>query len=264
VASVVELWGYRELIANLAQRELRAKYKKSLLGWGWSILNPAATLGIYTLVFGFFLKFEVPPSQATRLNVFALYLFAALIIWNFFNAVLIGSMAALVSAGPLIRKVYFPAECTILATMFAALLQTLVETAVLVVIMGIVGNVSWTFLLFPLVLALLALFTTGTALVVSLLNVYFRDISYLIGIGLSLLFYATPIIYPLEVIPSGAQTVLRLNPLTQFVEASRQIFYVLRAPSFLSLAGLTAVSLTTFAAGWLIFATRGRDVSEEV
>src|SRR3954471_13319753 len=182
MASATELWGYRGLIGNLAQRELKAKYKRSLLGWAWSLINPATTLLIYTVVFGTLLKVKPPTAGNGHTESFALFLFAALVVWNFFNAVVTGSMGALIGAGPLLRRVYFPAECPPIANMLATLTQTVLEIVILLLVLVIVGNLSWTVLLFPVLLLLLALFSMGIGLVASLLNVYYRDVNYLVTI----------------------------------------------------------------------------------
>jgi ABC-type polysaccharide/polyol phosphate export permease len=269
MGAVSELWSFRGLIANLAQRELRAKYKKSVFGWAWSLLNPLATLLVYTLVFGVLLKIQPPIAGNGHTKSFGLYLFAALVMWNFFNAVIIGSMGALAGAGPLLRKVYFPPECAVLANVWATLYQTAAEIVILALAMVVVVNVSWTFLLAPFLVILLMLFATGLGLAVSMGNVYYRDVSYLVGIVLNLLFYATPIIYPLSLVPDEvhgvpARAIVELNPLTQFVQVSRDLFYELNASDLWRWGYLIVVSFATLAVGWWLFQRRAALVSEEV
>jgi ABC-type polysaccharide/polyol phosphate export permease len=268
MAYVTQVWSYRGLIGNLAQRELKSRYKRSILGWAWSLINPAATLGIYAVVFGTIMRVQPPVAGNGHLQSFALYLFCALIMWNFFNAVVVGSMGALLGAGPLLKKVYFPPECPAVANVLTVLIQTAIEAGILVFILVLVGNLSWTVMLFPYLLLLLAAFSLGIGLVLSLLNVYLRDINYLVGIAMNLLFYGTPIVYPYTLVqdnaPEWIQVLVRLNPLTQFVGASRDIFYGMEMPSLTRIAGLTAVSGLTFLAGWSIFTTKSKDVSEEL
>ncbi|HEX8771114.1 MAG TPA: ABC transporter permease [Acidimicrobiales bacterium] len=268
MATATELWGYRGLIGNLAQRELKAKYKRSVLGWLWSLINPATTLVIYTIVFGTLLQIEVPVAGNGHTESFALFLFAALVVWNFFNAVLNGSMIALISAGPLLRRVYFPPECPPIANMLAGLIQTLLEVVILVVVLVMVGNLGWTVLLTPFLLVLLGMFSIGVALVASLFNVRYRDVNYLITIALQLLFYATPIIYPYTLVedkaPRWIEIAVTVNPLTQFVGAARDIFYLQQVPSAGRCLGLLGISLTSLLAGWAIFRAGSRDVIEEL
>src|SRR5262247_2395071 len=99
MAYVTQVWTYRGLIGNLAQRDLKSRYKRSVLGWAWSLLNPAATLAIYTVVFGYFLKIEPPVGGNGHLKSFGLYLFAGLVVWNFFNNIMVGSMSSLIGVG---------------------------------------------------------------------------------------------------------------------------------------------------------------------
>ena len=270
MGAVSELWSFRGLIANLASRELRAKYKKSVLGWTWSLVNPLAILLVYTLVFGVFLGVEPDaPAGNGELESFGLFLFAALVMWNFFNAIVTGSMGSLASAGPLLRKVYFPPECTVFANVLTAAIQTTAEALILAVVMIVVGNVAWTFLLLPVLLVVLMAFATGIGLIVSIANVYYRDVSYLVGIALQILFYATPIIYPLsladkEVWGIRALPIIEINPLTQFVQLARDLMYGLQTGSAARWGYVLVISIATLAVGWRVFQRRAALISEEV
>ncbi len=143
-------------------------------------------------------------------------------------------------------------------------LQACLETLILIGFMVILGNVSWTFLLGIPVLVLLALFAFGLGLIVGLGNIRFRDVGYLVGIGLQVVFYATPIVYPFDVVPPGFQTLLRLNPLTHFADGMRHAFYTLDLPTaqnWLMMVGSAAVSLLV---GWWVFSTNAPKVIEEL
>jgi ABC-type polysaccharide/polyol phosphate export permease len=265
VSSATQVWSYRGLIGNLAQRDLKSRYKRSILGWTWSLLNPAATLAIYTMVFGYFLKIEPPVAGNGHLKSFGLYLFAGLVCWNFFNNIMVGSMSSLIGVGSLLRKVYFPPEAPAIANALAVVTQTVIEACVLILVFVVAGNTSWTMIFVPFILVFLMLFSLGIGLVLSLLNVYFRDINYLTTILLNLLFYATPIIYTMKIVPDGLPTTLiSLNPLTQFVGAMRDCVYLLEPPTAGRWLGIIAASLISFFGGWWIFARYCRDISEEL
>ncbi len=268
VKSLIEIWTYRNLIWNLSQRELRSRYKKSLLGWLWSLINPAAMLGIYTLVFGLFLKQTPPPSGSGNASVYAMYLFAGLVVWNFFSSTVNGAIMALQTSGGLLNKVYFPPAAPAIANTFTTLLQFFIESAILMLIMVVLGNFGVTFLLFPLLAVCLTFFSLGLGLFLSVFNVRFRDVSYLVGIAMQLLFYATPIIYPLALVKSNAPTavfnMVRFNPLTQFVEWARDAYYLLVWPAWPSLVGTVAASLISFAFGWWVFTVKTKDIAEEL
>jgi ABC-2 type transport system permease protein len=268
MAATTELWSYRGLIGNLAQRELKARYKRSVLGWAWSLINPATTLLVYAVVFGTLLQVQPPVAGNGTLKNFALYLFCGLVIWNFFTAVVNGSMGALVGAGGLLRKVYFPPECPVIANGLVALAQTGIEVGILLFLMVILGNVSWTFIFVPYLIVLLVMFSIGLGLVCSLFNVYFRDIQYLVAVGLNVLFYMTPIVYTINLVednaPKPIELLVRFNPLTLFVGGMRDAVYDLEVPNLARLGGLTAVSIATVLIGWAIFRRFAGRVSEEL
>jgi len=266
---VLEIWGYRELIGRLVQRELGARYKRSVLGWLWSMLNPAATLAIYALVFGVLLKFDPPRAGNGRFDNFALYLFCALVMWNAFYGVITGAMSALLDLGSLLGKVYFPPEAPAVAALFTVLFQAAIEGSILMLILISLANVSWTFLLWPVLLLFFSIFALGIGLVLSVWNVRYRDVGYLSTIVLQFLFYVTPIVYPLSLIPERAmglpaRDIIRLNPLSQFTEASRELLYGLDWPGLLRLGLMALISLAVGAGGWLMFKVRTRDIAEEL
>jgi ABC-type polysaccharide/polyol phosphate export permease len=268
LAAVTQLWAYRNLIFNLAQRELRARYKKTLLGRLWSLINPASMLLIYTLVFGVFLK-QTPPQSSSGSTVYALYLFAGLYVWNYFNGTVTGAIVALQTSGPLLNKVYFPPACPAIANTVTVLFQALIEAAILAVVMVAIGNVSVTFLLFPLLIFLVTLFALGVGLALSVYNVFYRDVGYLVTIALNLLMYLTPIVYPITAVPEEAwglplRTIIQLNPIAQFVQWSRDAFWLLEWPSPLSFACVIGVSVLTFVVGLVLFNRKSRDIVQEL
>lgn len=267
MSSPQQLWQYRTLIANLTRRDLKAKYRKSLLGQLWSLLSPAATLGIYTIVFGVIFEGPSPLAGNGTTKNFALYLFTALVVWNFFSAAVSASIDGLQGAGPLLNKIYFPPEGPVLAVVAGVLVQLAFEVAVLVLIMGLVGNLSWTFLFFPIVLIPLAAFSLGCGLVASILNIFYRDVRYLIGILLQMAFYLTPIVYTVEFIPEKYVTVRRaieLNPIASFVEGARDLFYFHEIPDIGHLGYMWGMSAAVFAFGWWFFTKRAAQAVEEL
>jgi ABC-type polysaccharide/polyol phosphate export permease len=266
---MAEMWRYRGLIGNFASRELKSKYKHSLLGWTWSLVNPAATLLIYTVVFTFIFRGLTPPS-GHNLHNFTVYLFAGLVAWNFFNNVVNGGMASLIGAGPLLKKIYFPPYAPVLGNAVSALTQTAIEVGVLVVLLAILGNISWTFLLVPVVLALLLGFATGAALLLSLFNVHYRDVSYIVSVVLQMLFYATPIIWAPTLLANrkihgiAALHLADLNPLYQYVMALRNLMWDLQVPSLSRWLAMLVGTVLSLFIGMTVFSRFSRDVSEEL
>lgn len=264
MSTPAQVWQYRTLIGNLAQRDLKSRYKKSFLGWLWSLINPAVTLGIYTVVFGVFLGATAPHAGNGTTKVFALYLFCALVAWNFFSGTINNAIASFASAGGLLTRTYFPPECPMVAGLATVALQAGLETLILVVFMVVLGNVSWTFVFGIPILLLLACFAFGLGLILGLGNIRYRDVGYLVGIGLQVVFYGTPIVYSLEVVPEGAQKVLRLNPLTSFTYAMRQAFYELRVPSWPNWLMMVVSATVSLLLGWWVFSRYAPRVIEEL
>ena len=271
MSAIPTLWQFRGLVGHLIQRELKLRYRRSVLGWLWSLITPAATLGTYILVFGIFLRVHPPPSLNGNVDSFAIFLFIGLVVWNLFSFIVTQSMNWLINAGPLLRKVYLPPAAPVVAGALAALVQTGTEFGILIVILGLLSNLGIVpLLILPFVIALLLLFALGLALVVSLLNVYFRDINHVVSIGMTLLFFTTPIVYPLEIVPETVwggfpiRTIIIFNPLTQFVGVSRDLLYHVSVPGWERIIVLPVASMLSFLIGWLFFHRFGTRLSEEL
>ncbi len=192
---VAEVAGSRELLGNLVQRELRGKYKRSVLGWTWSMINPLALAAMYTLVFSVVFKAKLPPTSH-GLNSYPLFLLAGLLPFNFLANGINGSMGSLVANSNLVKKVYFPREVLVVAQVLSWDVSLLIELGVLSVALLVVGNMVLPWL--PLVIVAVVfqtLFVIGIGLALSVLNVYFRDVQHFVAIFLQLWFYATPVIY---------------------------------------------------------------------
>ncbi len=264
MSTPAQVWSYRTLIANLAQRDLKARYKRSVLGWLWSLINPAATLGIYTMVFGVFLKQEGPGMGSGREGVFALYLFCGLVVWNAFAGIINTSIGSFASAGPLLTRTYFPPECPMVAGLVTVLLQTVLEVAILLAFMILLGNISWTAIVVLPVFALLACFSFGLGLVLAVLNIRYRDVAYLMSILLQVWFYATPIVYRIDVIQERYQRILQLNPLSAYVNAIRRGVYHLDGPTLVNWAVMGSSAVVSLLVGWWLFSRLAPKVIEEL
>ncbi|HEY0871464.1 MAG TPA: ABC transporter permease [Acidothermaceae bacterium] len=270
VTQMAEMWRYRGLIGNFASRELKSKYKHSLLGWTWSLINPAATLAVYSIVFSTIFR-ALPPKAHNGMTTYVIYLFIGLVAWNFFSNVVNGSMAALIGAGPLLKKIYFPPYAAVLGNSLSALVQTFIEAGVLLVVLLAAGNASWTLLLAPVVLALLLVFASGIGLLFALFNVFYRDVSYIVTVILQLLFYATPVIWapsqllgPTHKHGEFAVHVLSYNPMFQYVEAFRDALWEGHVPSLSRWAWMLGGAVVSITIGLMVFIRFSRDVSEEL
>jgi ABC-type polysaccharide/polyol phosphate export permease len=264
----------RELLGNLVLRELRGKYKGTALGWFWSLLNPLAATLIFTVVFGAILR--VTPTQgAGGVRNYTLFLLCALLPWNYFSAVVTGGMGALIANGNLIKKTAFPRELLVLAQSVALFVTFLIEMAVLALALLVLGLNPLLWIVPALVLmVLLAGFGTGLALMLSIANVYFRDSAHFVAIAMQVLFYATPVIYPITLVSdvSADSLVARLhidalymaNPLVHYVEAFRNLLYEHRLPDLTTVAVVVLAAVASLVFGWTVFNRFSKRLAEEL
>ncbi|MCW2778078.1 MAG: type transporter [Frankiales bacterium] len=273
-----DLVASRELLVNLTLREVRGKYKRTALGQGWSLLNPVATLAIFSLVFGVLLQTHVPAGDPSGLDVFALFLACGLLPWTFFSGALSAGMGALVLNAGLVKKVYFPREVLVTSTVLSFVVTFLTELGVLTVLLLVFGGRPLLYL--PLVLvvvALLAGFALGLGLVLSIANVYFRDTSYLVALLLQFWFYLTPVVYPaslvddavvrrggLHVLGVPAQTLYRLNPMERFIALFRALLYDGRLPGAGDWLGAVVATGVVLALGVVVFRRFSPRLAEEL
>lgn len=256
----------RELLVNLTLRELRSKYKRSFLGWTWSMLNPLATMAVYTIVFRLFFRANPGPG-VHGLNVFALFLMCALLPWTFFSMSVMGAIGSLVGNASLIQKSYFPRKLLPAANLGANLVTHLIEMGLLTLVL--VGFGDWEAVAFiPVTLVLIlvmAVFAFGMGLLVSALNVYFRDVEHFMNIVLLIWIYLTPVIYPLNL--GGVQkylTILKINPMTEMTECFRAVLYYGRFPTATQFGYFLGAALVVLAIGWTVFSRLEDRMAEEL
>jgi ABC-type polysaccharide/polyol phosphate export permease len=262
----------RELTLNLVLRELRGRYKRSALGWTWSLLNPLSTVLVFSVVFAFFLNINPPTGHPSGLHNFAMFLLCGLLPFNYLSNGMNGALDSLLSNSNLIRKVYFPREVLVISTVGALLVTMLVELSVLCIILLLLGNMVLPWI--PMLLVLVAIqtvFVLGIGLMLSVLNVYFRDVKHFIGISLQALFYSAPIVYPIKFVEDAATRtsfpllrVYTLNPLVRFVDAYRAVLYDLRFPALSDVLYISLWAVAMLALGLYVFHRLDRRLAEEV
>ena len=267
--AVSEVLASRELLWRLTQRELSTKYRRSFLGWSWSMLNPLATVAIYGFVFGVLFGASAPLGSNSGFTSFVFFMLCGLIPWNFFSMAMSVGMNSIAANSGLVRKVAFSRETLVFSNIAHALVQFVIELSILTTILLAFGSPLLRFLPFVVVLiALLTIFVTGIALALSALSVYFRDLTYLWAIATQIWFFITPIVYPPDLIqaevPTWGQHILRLNPMVHFVSEFRAALYHAEAPSVTRLGVLLVSSLVSLSLGWWVFTRLGRRLPEEV
>jgi lipopolysaccharide transport system permease protein len=242
------LAAYGELLMNLTRREVKGRYSQSLFGAGWAIAQPLATMAVFTLVFA---RLGQMPSGGAPYPLFA---YAALVPWFFFsNSVMSGTMS-LVTYRNIVTKTYFPREIVPLAQVSSRLVDLAASSALFVVLMIYYGAGigAWAAMV-PLFLALLLMFTLGVTLITSSLNVFYRDVSPVVQIGLQLWLYLTPVAYPLSAVPERYRLFFLANPLAGVVEGLRQVLVFGREPDW-GVAGISAALIAAiFVTGVVLF-----------
>lgn len=260
IAQLRTLLRYRPLIQSLVGRELKARYRGSVLGFLWSFVNPLLLLLTYGLVFTYML----PVARSAQAEPYFLFLFCGILPWTWFNASVLEASGVLIAGGNLIKKVLFPAEVLPVVTVLTNLVQFLFGLPILLLFLLLYGKLGPAALLLPLPLLVQLVFTLGLGLLVSALTVHFRDIQSILSHLLHVWFFATPVLYFYPETPPGLHALLRFNPLTHVVFSYQEMLFrnQFTHRRGLLLAGLVAVGL--FALGAFLFERLRDTLAEEV
>ena len=253
-----ELWHYRDLLYFLTWREVTVRYKQTVLGVLWAILQPFLSMVVFTIFLGNLAKV---PSDGVPYPVFS---YLGLLPWTYFAGVLSRSGGSLVANANLLAKVYFPRVLIPLSATLAALVDFAIAFVVLLGIMYWYGlALTWTvFLILPLVV-LTALLATGVGLWLAALNTYYRDVQYALPFCIQLWMFATPVVYPASIVPQSWQWLFALNPMTGFIEAYRAVMLGRPVDGF-TLAVATAVAVLCSIFGLRQFTRMERDFADVV
>lgn len=242
-----ELWAYRELLWVLVIRDIKVRYKQTVLGVAWAILQPIATMIIFSIVFG---KLANIPSDGYPYPVFV---YSALLPWMFFSNAVGTSAGSLVGSAQLVSKVYFPRLIVPLASIGAGLVDLMISTGILLLLMLYYG-VEWTAALFaaPILLLAVVFIALGVGTLLSALTVAYRDFRYVVPFLLQSWLYVTPVVYPASIVPEKWHWLLYLNPMAGLVDGFRAVFLG-RAMDFSTLGISFGVSVVIFLLGVAYF-----------
>jgi ABC-type polysaccharide/polyol phosphate export permease len=260
-----ELFAKRGLVAAFAQRDFRTRYRTSAVGWTWSLIQPLASLAVFAIVFSVVFRVQAPPLGRGEGRSYALYLFTGFIAWNAFSSLLNLSMSSLRDSGGLLRKVAFPAWAPVLGSGVVQMVQVALEMAVLVAWFLVIGNVGWSWLYAPFIVAGLALFAQAVGLLLATANARYGDVQYIVGVLLSALYFLTPVLYPVSAIPEDTdwlKAFVTWQPVSWYVRALHDAIYSLTGPGFLPTAWLLLFGVGTFVAALWVFDRTTEDVGE--
>ena len=264
---LVELYHYRELIKNLVVRDLKVRYKNSVLGILWSLLNPLLMTIVFTIVFSLMLRSDIPN--------YPVFFMCAYLPWSFLSESVVGGTNSIVANAHLIKKVYFPREALPLADVLSGLVNFLLA---LIVLFGMIlvfrVGLTWSILILPVVIVAQVLFTLGVVFFLSTANVFYRDTQHIMQVVMQAWFFLTPVFYPIDIIPESANVlgtainlqlwVRRLNPMASLVASYRDILLRGAVPGLDFLFRTVVTCIVIFVIGYLIFCHYSQVFGEEV
>ena len=235
------LYSYRAFIAGSILREFQSKYRNSLLGALWNILNPLAMITVYTVIFSQIMRAKLPGVDSTF--AYSIYLCAGVLTWGLFSEITNRCLQIFVDNANLIKKLNFPRLCLPIIVVGSALLNFGIIFTLFTLFLIFSGNFpGWSFLgIFP-VIALQVLFATGLGLTLGILNVFFRDVGQFFAVFIQFWFWLTPIVYPITILPQGIRDLIYLNPMTQIMAAYQNILVNNAWPIWSSLWPLGLIS----------------------
>jgi len=257
IDSIKQLYRHRDLTHVLTIRDLKARYHGTFFGFLWTLLNPLLLTLTYTIVFSKVLRVDMP-----NFHVFVL---AGVLPWLCFSSTITESSMSILTNGGLIRKVALPSEMFPLICVGTNMVHCLLGSLVLIVIMIFSGiPVSWTLVLFPIILIVQVLFSYGLALLMAALTVQFRDLYHMAPNFMTVWFFITPIAYPATMVPESLRSLVWINPMTSLIQAYQDVFYYGRPPSATPLLLLTLLAILLLAVGLSFFDARREFMAEEV
>ncbi len=253
-----ELYAYREMINSLVKKDLRGRYKGSILGFLWTFINPLMQLAVYTIVFSVIMR--------AGIDKFYIFLFVALVPWIFFSSAITGGSMSILNQNDMVKKIYFPRQILPIAyvtSSFVNMMFCFVIIFVALIFSGIGINFK-ALLYLPIIMLIEYVLALGIALLTSALTVYFRDLEHILGIVTMAWMYLTPIMYPVEMVPEQFLTIFNANPMTPVIIAYRDILYYSREPHLNTLLHAAVLGGLTLLLGNIVFSRLQKGFVEEL
>ncbi|MBR3515264.1 MAG: ABC transporter permease [Lachnospiraceae bacterium] len=253
-----DIYDYREMVFSLVRRDLRGRYKGTILGFLWTFINPLLQLVVYTLVF----------SNVLRMGIekYYIFLFVALIPWIFFSGTITGGCEVILGASNMVKKIYFPREVLPLAYTISSFVNMLFSFIVVfaVLLFSGYGVDPMALLYLPVIMIIEFVLALGMALLFSALTVYLRDLQHILGILMLAWQFLTPIMYSEDMVPEKYMGIWRLNPMTSVITAYRDILYNKQPPHINTLAEAAILGVVLLVIGEVVFRLLQRNFAEEL
>jgi ABC-type polysaccharide/polyol phosphate export permease len=255
---VAELVQYRELLYQMTMRDLLLRYKQTAMGFGWAVLMPLLNTAVFSVVFTRVAPIETPVP-------YPVFVYCGLLGWNFFAASLRFSINSLTANTNLVAKIYFPREIFPFSAMIVCFIDTLVATIVLIALMIFYRiGVGPALVFLPLVVLVQVLFTAALALLLSMSNLFFRDVKYLFEVILTVWMFLTPVLYPVDRLGGRLERIMRLNPMTQIIDAYRSVILLQQPPDLVGFGSAGLVCLALLTVSWRTFHRTERRFAENI
>ncbi|MGN8344021.1 ABC transporter permease [Pseudomonas sp. SMV71] len=257
------LWSYRGFVLGSVKREFQARYRNSLFGALWTVLNPLSMILVYTVIFSHIMRARLPGVEDGM--AYSVYLCAGLLTWGLFAEITTRSQGMFLENANLLKKISFPRICLPVIVLLNAGINFAIILGLFLGFLLITGRLPGLSLLalVPL-LALQVMFAAGLGMLLGILNVFFRDVGQLFGIFLQFWFWLTPIVYPMTILPPSVQQLLVFNPMTALMQSYQNLFLYNQWPAWGSLTPLLVVGLLLCAVGLRMFRQRGGEMVDEL
>lgn len=255
---IKEIYDYRQMISSLVRRDLRGRYKGSVLGFMWTFLNPLFQLIVYTIVFSIIMR--------AGIERFYLFLFVALVPWIFFSTCVSAGSVCILSQQDMVKKIYFPREVlpiTYVTSQFVNMLFSFVVIFAVIIVSGVGFNIQ-ALLFLPVIMLIEYMLALGITFLVSAVTVYFKDMQYILNIVTMAWMYMTPIVYSEDMVPEKYLQLYKLNPVTPIIIAYRDILYYKRIPDMSTLTMAVVSGIVVMLIGTFTFSRLKRHFAEEL
>ena len=263
MSMVRALWAYRAFIIGSVQREFQSKYRNSLLGAAWTVLNPLAMIVVYTVIFAQVMRAKLPGIDSTF--AYSIYLCAGVLTWGLFAEIIGRAQNMFLDHANLLKKLSFPRLCLPVTVVANASLNFAIVFALFTVFLVITGNFpGWAYLGLLPVLAIQIAFAIGLGISLGVLNVFFRDVGQFFGIFLQFWFWLTPIVYPASILPESMRPMMAYNPMATLTAAYQTILVTGQWPNWQTLWPVALLSLLFCALGFRLFKAHAGEMVDEL
>ena len=252
-----ELFQYRELLKTNVKKDIRGKYKASFLGVLWSFINPLLQVLVYAIVFPYIMRVQT--------DNYLIFLICGIIPWTWFTYSISNGTTSITNNSNLIKKVYFPREILPISVVTSGLINFLISCIIILIFVLLGGlGISWHLIFLPFIALIQYIVTLAAILLLSAINVYVKDVEYIVVFIINMLFYATPILYSTEMFSGWITWLFKLNPLSHLISAYRDIFYLHQVPQIPSLLILLGIGILLLVVCYKIFNKLEKRFAEEI